>query len=154
MTRRTQLSTVGVPVCTADSGWIGWLVACGTVGIALIDVLSKVSNIISSPNRCLIVLLCKVDAGRFTIRIVVGAPNVVEVRELVDHSLNFLRVVRVIECEVTNVDLLCPVCWVDIGIRASTTTRALAALTHIGSTIHHAGHRSELLLCAGIKLCL
>jgi len=102
--------------------------------------------------------LCEVDTRRFAISVIVGASDVVEMRELVNDCLNLLGVVRVVECKVTDVDLLGSVCWVDVCVGGATPTCSAhlrgATLAHVGAAVHDARHGVELLLGASVELCL
>lgn len=113
--------------------------------VACVCVFAKVSNVVCSLKGCLEVTLGKVDAGPFAIRVVVRVPNVIEMRQLVDHSLNFLGVVWIVHSEVTDVNLLSGVGGIHIRKGVATGTWAGSALAYIGGIILDIVHCLELL---------
>lgn len=105
--------------------------------IARVCVFSKVSNTVSSLKGRSEVGLGKVDAGRFPISVVVCVSNVVEMRQLVDHSLHFLGVIWIVHGEVTNVDLLSSVGRIHVCEGVATGTWAGSALAYVGGIFLH-----------------
>jgi len=115
----------------------------------LVDVLAEVANIICCLDRPLEVLLSEGHAGGFSVGVVVGVTDVIEVRQLVNHSLHLLRVVWVVEGEVAYVNLLCCVGGVHKGVSRASANSPLSrrhpSLAYIARAVHHSSHRVELL---------
>lgn len=82
----------------------------------LIDIFAEIANIVCCLNCSLVATLCQIHASLLAICVVVSPTNMIEVGQFVNDSLHFLTVVRVIKGEVTNVDVLVPVSWVNISI--------------------------------------
>jgi len=115
----------------------------------LVDVLAEVANIICCLDRSLEVLLSEGHAGGFSVGVVVGVTDMIEVRQLVNHSLHLLRVVWVVEGEVAYVNLLSTVGGVHEGVCRATTHTPLSrrhpSLAYVARAIQHISHRVELL---------
>jgi len=94
------------------------------------------------------IALSKIDTGSFAIGKVIGSSDVVKVRQLMDHSLHLLRVVREGEREVTYVHVLAPVGRINISIGVSLTCKtghvAIARLAPVDGVHLHCLHSVEL----------
>jgi len=112
--------------------------------VACIRILAKVARVVCCLEGRLEVGLSQVDAGPLAISVVVGVADVVEMRQLVDHSLHFLRVVGVVEGEVAHEDPLGGVCGVNVSKGGTACAWSLGALADVDAVFLDIVHSCEL----------